>query len=133
MPRGLSACRGKGILCNVAEQSAQTREWLGRVRPSQQEAHERFVAWLNSEEARSLIARFPLAEYRLEQRSDELKVTLTATEPTGLIRFLRFDRFWPEFWEYQGGGRPAGPLPSPESLGPALRVYWRRGAGGISD
>ncbi len=110
----------------MSAEITQTREWLGRVKPDQREAHRAFVAWLNGDEARSLIARFPLREYRLEEHGDELKITMTSTEPTGLIRFLRFDRFWPEVWEYVGGSRPDGPLPSPESLGDALTVHWRR-------
>ena len=128
----LEALRNRTYACGVDAQPRQTREWIGRVRPDAQAMHERFLEWLDGEEARRLLARLPLTEYRLEQRGDDLKVTMTATEPTGLIRFLRFDRFWPEFWEYLGGGRPSGALPSPASLGGALRVHWRREQGDFS-
>jgi hypothetical protein len=105
----------------------QTREWRGHVKPGAEQAHEQLVAWLNSEEARRLIGRYPLTEYRLEQRGNALTVTMTATEPTGLVRFLRWPRVWPtDVWEFEGTGRPEGELPPPESLGPALRVHWRR-------
>jgi hypothetical protein len=109
----------------------QTREWRGRVKPGAEVAHERFVTWLNSDEARGLIARYPLSEYRLEQRGDALTITMTATEPTGLVRFLRWDRMWPsDIWEFEGAGRPEGELLPPDSLGTSLRVHWRRDVGG---
>jgi hypothetical protein len=121
------------ILKAMTTAPTHTREWLGRVRPDQRQAHEQFLVWLNGDEAKRVIARLPLSEYRLEQRGDDLKITMTATEPTGFVRFLRFDRFWPNFWEYVGGERPALPLPAPESLGPVLRVHWRRAAGESHD
>ena len=119
------------MLHAMQQPQSLTREWRGRVKPGAEAAHERFVAWLNSDEARALIARYPLSEYRLEQRGDALTVTMTATEPTGLVRFLRWDRMWPpDVWEFEGAARPEGELPPPESLGPSLRVHWRRDAGG---
>jgi len=121
------------MLTRMEQGSTQTREWLGRLVPGHLDEHEALIAWLNSDEAHAVLARYPLVEYRLEQRGDALKITMSATEPTGMIRFLRWDRVWPPYWEYQGGGRPRMPLPSPASLGDALRVYWRRRGGGGDD
>jgi hypothetical protein len=114
------------MLCDVAEQTAHARIWLGRVQPGQEGTHERFVTWLNSPEAQALIARFPLVEYRLEQQGDAVRVTMAATEPTGLVRFLRFDRLWPDFWAFVRADRPTGPNTCEPEAGWDLRARWVR-------
>ena len=99
----------------------QTRVWRGALKPEAGEEHERFVTWLNSDEARVQYAKFMLTGYSLAQQDDELTVTLSADEPVALIRFLRNPRMWPEFWEFRSAEREAPSVP-PESV----RVRWRR-------
>ena len=86
------------------------------------------MTWLNGQEAHGLIGRFPLTEYRVDQEGDGVKVTMTATEPTGLVRFLRFDRMWPEFWEFVRADRPASAEQSEAVSSSTLRAHWRRTA-----
>jgi hypothetical protein len=116
------------MLCGVQPPLTQTRIWLGRIRPGQDEAHQRFVTWLNSTEAHALISRFPLVEYRLDQEGERVKVTMTSTEPTGLVRFLRFDRMWPDIWEFVRADRPTGPAQQVLEPGWEQRAFWRRDA-----
>jgi hypothetical protein len=99
----------------------QTRVWRGSVRPEARDEHERFVAWLDSDEARVQYAKFLLTGYSLAQHDDELTVALSAEEPVALIRFLRNPRMWPEFWEFRSAEREAAEVP-PDSV----RVRWRR-------
>jgi hypothetical protein len=98
-----------------------TRVWHGRVKPESRAEHETFVQWLGTDEARVQYAKFLLNGYSLAQQGDDLTITLTASEPPPIIRFLRNPRMWPEYWEYvSAGGDPAD---VPED---AVRVRWRR-------
>lgn len=104
----------------------RSRVWRGRVRPESREEHERFVAWLGSDEAAGQYAKFLLNGYSLAQQGDELTITLAAEEPPPIIRFLRNPRMWPEYWEYVSAGSDAADVPAD-----AVRVRWRRpGTGG---
>jgi hypothetical protein len=99
----------------------RTRVWHGHVKPGHRDDHERFVAWLNTDEARLQYAKFLLNGYVLAQLGDDLTITLAAEEPPALIRFLRNPRMWPDFWEYDSAGGDEQP---PDE---AVRVRWRRG------
>ena len=98
-----------------------TRIWRGRVDPEHREEHEQFVAWLGTDEAAAQYAKFLLNGYSLAQQGDDLTVTMTASEPPPIIRFLRNPRMWPDYWQYVSAGSGAEDVP--ES---AVRVRWRR-------
>ena len=100
----------------------RTRVWRGTVKPEARDEHERFVAWLNSDEAAVQYQKFFLTGYTLAQNGDELTITMAAEEPLGMIRFLRNHRMWPDFWEF---GSAEGQASDPG----AVRVEWRRGSG----
>ncbi|MFN8523103.1 MAG: hypothetical protein U0821_08360 [Chloroflexota bacterium] len=97
----------------------RSRVWRGRVAAGRTADHEQHSAWLATDEAAAQFAKYLLTGYRLEQRGEEIAITMSATEPPAIIRFLRFDRMWPDFWEHQS----TDPLE-----GPGLRVLvsWRR-------
>ena len=101
----------------------RTRVWRGTVKAGAGDEHERFVAWLGSDEAEAQYAKFGLTNYTLAQDGEELAITLGAEEPTSVIRFLRNSRMWPDFWEY----RPGDPTGVGEPTG-TVRVSWRRSA-----
>ena len=99
----------------------RTRVWRGTVQPEARDEHERFVAWLNSDEAAVRYAKYGLTGYTLSQQGDELTISMAAEEPTQVIRFLRNPRMWPDFWVFQTA--------TPEPRDPAMddvRVRWRR-------
>jgi hypothetical protein len=98
-----------------------TRIWRGRVDPEHREEHEQFVAWLGTDEAAAQYAKFLLNGYSLAQQGDDLTVTMTASEPPPIIRFLRNPRMWPDYWQYVSARSGADDVP--ES---AVRVRWRR-------
>ena len=100
----------------------RTRVWRGRVKPEHRKEHERFVAWLATDEAAVQYAKFLLNGYTLAQQGDSLTVTLAAEEPPAIIRFLRNPRMWPEYWEYESAGGDGAGVPDE-----AVRVRWRRG------
>ena len=101
-----------------------TRVWRGRVKDGAREKHERFVAWLNTDEARQQCAKFLLTGYTLAEDGDALTITLAAEEPPPIIRFLRNRRFWPDFWVFESADRAS-------ALGPDApqRVAWRKQVG----
>ena len=96
------------------------RTWTGRIRPGAEAEHERFVAWLASDEGRTMLGRTLLTGYRLAEADGRITVRLSAEEPPPIIRFLRHHRFWPEFWEFESAdpGRAVGP-------GARERLAWR--------
>ena len=98
-----------------------TRVWRGRVKPEHREEHEQFVAWLGTDEAKAQYAKFLLNGYSLAQQGDDLTITLTASEPPPIIRFLRNPRMWPDYWEYLSAGGDTAELPDD-----TVRVRWRR-------
>ena len=98
-----------------------TRVWRGRVNPEHREELEEFVAWLGTDEARVQYAKFLLNGYSLAQQGDDLTVTMTASEPPPIIRFLRNRRMWPDYWEYISAGSGAPDVPDE-----AVRVRWQR-------
>ena len=102
----------------------RTRIWRGTVKPEAREEHERFVAWLASDEAAVQFHKFLLTGYALWQDGDDLAVELAAEEPLAFIRFLRNGRMWPEFWEYRATPAEA------DAPGGEPRVRWRRGGTG---
>ena len=97
------------------------RTWTGLLKPDAEAEHERFVAWLDSGESRALLARSLLSSYRLAEERGRLTVTLAASEPPPIIRFLRNPRFWPSFWEFESA--EPGHAVGPEAR---ERVLWRR-------
>ena len=97
-----------------------TRVWRGRVKDGSHDEHERFVAWLNTDEARLQFSKFLLTGYTLAEDGDALTITLAAEEPPPIIRFLRNPRMWPEFWEFEAAGAGGAPAAGTE------RVHWRR-------
>jgi hypothetical protein len=106
----------------------RTRVWRGRVKPEGREEHEKFVAWLGTDEAAAQYAKFLLNGYSLAQQADDLTITLAAEEPPPIIRFLRNPRMWPEYWEYLSAGGDAAEVPDD-----AVRVRWRRPGTGADD
>lgn len=98
-----------------------TRVWRGRVKPEHRAEHEQFVAWLGTDEARVQYAKFLLNSYSLAQQGDDLTITMSASEPPPIIRFLRNSRMWPDYWEYLSAGGPGDSVPDD-----AVRVRWRR-------
>jgi hypothetical protein len=98
-----------------------TRVWRGRVRDGSREEHDRFVEWLNTDEARLQFGKFLLTGYTLAEDGDALTITLAAEEPPPIIRFLRNPRMWPEFWEFESAGAGGASAAGTE------RVRWRRG------
>jgi hypothetical protein len=106
----------------------RTRVWRGRVKPEGREEHEKFVAWLGTDEAAVQYAKFLLNGYSLAQQGDDLTITLAAEEPPPIIRFLRNARMWPEYWEYLSAGGEAADVPDE-----AVRVRWRRPGTGSAD
>ena len=103
----------------------RTRVWRGRVKPEGREEHERFVAWLGSDEAAVQYAKFLLNGYSLAQQGDDLMITLAAEEPPPIIRFLRNPRMWPDIWEFESAG--AGGATAGQAGAGTVRVRWRRG------
>ena len=101
-----------------------TRVWRGRVKSGARAEHERFVAWLNTDEARQQYAKFLLTGYTLAEDGDALTITLAAEEPPPIIRFLRNPRMWPEIWEFESAGA-GGPTSGQDGAG-TVRVRWRR-------
>lgn len=99
-----------------------TRVWRGRVKPGHDAEHEQFVTWLQTDEAKLQYAKYLLTGYSLAQQGDDLTVTLSAEEPPPIIRFLRNQRMWPEYWEYLSAGGAGADVPDE-----AVRVCWRRG------
>jgi hypothetical protein len=99
----------------------RSRVWRGRVKPERREEHERFVTWLNSDEAKVQYAKFLLNGYSLAQQGDELTIRLAAEEPPPIIRFLRNPRMWPDYWEYVSAGGDESDVPED-----GVRVHWRR-------
>ncbi len=108
-----------------------SRSWAGRVRAGAEADHERFVGWLDSDEAREIFRRRRLTEYRLSQEGDRVMVVFRAPhtgDPRIMIDFLRYPGVWPEFWEFEQAGR------GDEEIVGDVRVHWRRegGAAGSS-
>lgn len=99
----------------------RTRVWRGRVKPEARDQHERFVGWLQTDEAAAQYAKFLLTGYSLAQQGDDLTITLAAEEPPPIIRFLRNARMWPDYWEYVSAGAEAADIPAE-----AIRVRWRK-------
>jgi hypothetical protein len=105
-----------------------TRIWAGRVRPGCDTEHARFVAWLGSDEARSIFQRKRLTEYTLLEDAGALTVVFRAPhtgDPRILIDFLRYPGMWPDFWEFVSGGRGEDEA-QPVAEDPRVKVHWRR-------
>lgn len=104
---------------------SRTRAWFGTVRPEAVDEHEKFVAWLQSDDAATQYAKYGLSSYVLSQAGNDLSVRFAAEEPPSVIRFLRNPRMWPEFWEF----RSADPIDEPGDADRDgdVRVRWRRG------
>ena len=100
------------------------RIWRGRVKPEARDEHERFIEWLNGDEAKEQYRKFLLTGYTLAEQEDRLTITLAAEEPPPIIRFLRNPRMWPEIWDFEGAG-PAGDDGDAAEAG-EVRVRWRR-------
>jgi len=77
------------------------RTWTGRPRPGSEVEHQAFLAWLGGPDGLSLLARSRLSSYRLLEADGRITVILGADDPPALVSFLRNDRFWPPFWEFE--------------------------------
>jgi hypothetical protein len=102
----------------------RTRVWHGRVKPESHDAHEQFIDWLGTDEAKLQYSKFLLTGYSLAQHGDDLTILLSSEEPPAVIRFLRNPRMWPDFWEFQPGSTDVPELPAEE-----VRVRWRKNEG----
>jgi hypothetical protein len=99
------------------------RTWTGRVRPASDAEHLAFVGWLSSPEGLSLLARSRLTSYRLVESDGRITVFLGADDPPALVSFLRNNRFWPAFWEFESAS-------SADAVGTngVERLVWRKAA-----
>jgi hypothetical protein len=108
-----------------APQDEDARVWIGRLADGHATEHERFIEWLNGEEAHEIFRRRRLTEYLLTEQDGTIAILLKAPhtgDPRLMIDFLRYPGLWPEFWEFVRGGRAQDePLPPG-----ATRVHWRR-------
>jgi hypothetical protein len=105
-----------------------TRVWVGRVASGHEAEHEQFVEWLNGAAAAEIFRRRRLTEYELTENDDMLQVVFKAPhtgDPRILIDFLRYPGLWPEYWEFQRGGRGED---EPELASGVVRVHWKRSA-----
>ena len=103
-----------------------SRVWIGHISPGRELEHQQFVDWLNGPEAADIFRRRRLSEYQLSERNGELTVVFKAPhtgDPRIMIDFLRYPGIWPEYWEFDRGGR-ADDISS-DSSG-TVRVHWRR-------
>jgi hypothetical protein len=104
------------------------RVWVGRVAPGHETEHTRFVAWLNGPEAQSIFLRRRLTEYQLWERGDTVTVAFKAPhtgDPRLIIDFLRYPGMWPEYWQFERGGRVED-VPTRTTPDSALKVNWQR-------
>lgn len=103
-----------------------TRVWIGRITPGRESEHQQFVDWLNGPEAAEIFRRRRLTEYQLSEHNGGLTVVFKAPhtgDPRIMIDFLRYPGVWPEFWEFERGGRAEE---TPAADGGNVRVHWRR-------
>lgn len=107
------------------------RVWIGRVREGSDPEHEAFVAWLKSDAGAELFRRRRLTDYRLVQAGRTVTVVFKAPhtgDPRLMIDFLRYPQAWPEFWEFERGGRADADSEVVPPEGRVL-VHWRREGG----
>jgi hypothetical protein len=110
-----------------APSGEDARVWIGRVSAGHETEHQRFVEWLNGDEAHEIFRRRRLTEYQLIETDGTVTVVFRAPhtgDPRIMIDFLRYPGLWPEYWEFVRGGRVEDePIPKlPES---AVKVHWR--------
>ena len=113
-----------------APQTEDSRVWIGRVEPGHEADHAQFIAWLNSDEAHEVFRRRRLNEYVLSEDNGQVVVLFKAPhtgDPRLMIDFLRYPGLWPDFWNFERGGRTEDEPPPamPEST---IKVHWRRDA-----
>ena len=121
----MRSVRYAGRVPSEASAGEDTRVWVGRVKSGHEAEHERFVAWLNGPEAASIFRRRRLTEYQLIQSADTVTVRFTAPhtgDPRIMIDFLRYPGLWPEYWEFERGGRGD----DAEGGDGLVKVHWRR-------
>ena len=99
------------------------RTWTGRLQPASKAEHLAFVSWLSGPDGLSLLARSRLTSYQLVEADGRITVVLGADDPPALVSFLRNNRFWPAFWEFESAG-------SADAVGDngVERLVWRRAA-----
>ena len=99
------------------------RTWTGRLQPASKAEHLAFVSWLSGPDGLSLLARSRLTSYQLVEADGRITVVLGADDPPALVSFLRNNRFWPAFWEFESAG-------SADAVGDngVERLAWRRAA-----
>ena len=101
--------------------------WIGRVSSGHAADQQRFVEWLNGPEAADVFRRRRLTEYVLTEDDDgNLAVVFKAPhtgDPRIMIDFLRYPGMWPDYWEFERGGR-ADDETTPSSG--TVKVHWRR-------
>jgi hypothetical protein len=107
-----------------------SRIWVGRIRTGSEGEHEQHVAWLGSTEAQDVFRRRRLTEYALSEADGQVFVVFKAArtgDPRIMIDFLRYPGLWPEYWEFERGGRLEDIAPEDGPRG-TRRVFWRRPA-----
>ncbi len=117
-------------MASEASDGEDTRVWIGRVASGHDAEHARFLEWLNGPEAEAIFRRRRLSEYLLTQEDGLVTVVFKAPrtgDPRIMIDFLRYPGLWPDYWEFERGGRAEADRPVPDS---AIKVHWRRAAEG---
>ncbi len=100
--------------------------WIGRIQPGAEAEHERFLEWLNSDDAHEVFRRRRLTEYVLSESDGMVTIVFKAPhtgDPRIMIDFLRYPGLWPDFWDFLSGGTEP-----PEVPAGTVKVHWRRGA-----
>jgi hypothetical protein len=104
------------------------RVWIGHVRPGAEAEHKAFLEWLGGPEAQEIFRRRRLTEYVLSEHNGTVTVVFRAPrtgDPRLMIDFLRYPGLWPEFWEFERGGRLEDESNLPDQ---PVKVHWRRDA-----
>src|SRR4051812_34138648 len=116
-----------GPVAANAPSGEDARVWTGRVQPGTEAEHERFLNWLNTDDAHEVFRRRRLTEYTLSEQDGVVTVVFKAPrtgDPRIMIDFLRYPGVWPDFWEFLNSGAAAPPdLPAD-----SVKVHWRRDA-----
>lgn len=109
-----------------APSGEDTRVWIGRIQPGSEAEHERFLNWLNSDDAHEVFRRRRLTEYVLSESDGTVTIVFKAPhtgDPRVMIDFLRYPGLWPDFWDFLSGGAEPPDIPSQ-----TVKVHWRREA-----
>jgi hypothetical protein len=98
---------------------ALERVWIGSVAAGREDEHEQFVQWLASDAGGRMFRQYRLNGYELREAGNELVISMRAEEPPIIVHFLRNQRAWPDFWQFESNAIADAPVES------ELRVLWR--------